>query len=401
MQFFGKRAASRTVLAATIVALAACSDTQETPFSVTDDATSSTVQSGTVPANHQLARLVSVALRDAAVRSQLRQDMAASPVKEGKLYFRSYLKGNGKGLLTAMSRAAGTTEQEVLNLVYQVEPLEIYLPSEEYRTGWKGDGDLIVGTLLNDEEAPFAIHTNGQVLKIAPRTLPTTTAISLVRAESFDEMGQPLDRDLAGGRSDRIAVRTSTSTSGWYGLWVTEVHIADKCNYECGFAGNPEFEMWLEKASDRAKIACQDEDYSISPFRWNMDDNDYYSDFLLQEDVKIPSGTKMVVAMWEDDKTRCEALPAGAKDYVKLAVDVITNAAGAYKAFKEKGLLDGQTVVALSHAVIALKAMTDNGDDFVGVSSGDIDITGAETRVSLSNHNGTTVGWMKLQYTTK
>lgn len=399
MHFFGKRAASRAVLAATMVVLAACSDTQEAPFSVNDPAAASVTN--TAPTNHQVARHISVALRDPAVRAKLQQDMAASRVKEGKLFLRSYLRGAGQGLLTGMARAAGATEQEILELVHQVEPLEIYLPSEEYRASWTGGSDLIVGTQLDERDEVFALHLNGQSVRIPTRTLPVTTTLSVVPAESFHDSGEPLNRDLAGGAADRIAVRTSTSTSGWYGLWVTEVHIGDKCNYECGLRGAPEFEMWLEKADDRTKLACQDEDYSVSPFRWNMDDNDYYYDFLLQEDAKIPSGTKMVVAMWEDDKDRCVAKPAGAKDYVKEAVDLITAAAGAYKAYKEKGLLDGQTIVALSHAVIAAKSMTDSGDDFVGVSSGDIDITGTETRVSLSNQNGTTVGWMKLQYTTK
>jgi hypothetical protein len=394
------RGTGRVLALAGLVAAAACSDANDAAITTTDPGTSVGVGVGVggSPAHHRLARLLAVSLRDDQVRERLRQDMAASPVKEGKLQLRSYLNGRGQGLLMGMARAASASNQEVLGLVNQVGPMEIYLPSQEFRSGWDGGSDLIVGTTMDERETGLGVHLNGRTVQIPRGTLPEVTTLSLVPAESFDAAGEPLQRDLAGPGS---AISTNLMLTGWTGLWVTEVHIADKCNFECGLNGDPEFEMWLERADDRSKIACQDQDQSIAPFRWNMDGNDYYTDFLLQEDVKIPAGVKMVVSMWEDDKDRCILKPEDSKDYVKLSVDLITSANGAYKAYKEKGILNDQTVVLLSHAYMALRYLTDSGDDFVGVSSGNVDITGAETRVSLSNHNGTTVGWMMLQYATK
>lgn len=251
MQSFGKRTASRAVLAATVVALAACSDTQEAPFSVTDPTAASVTSAA--PANHQLARMLAGALQDPTLRGVLRQHMAGSPQVEHKLHFSSYLNGKGAPLLSAMARAGGISEAQVVQLFAGTGPLEIYFPVSGHRETWlSGGNDLIVATTLEEWAAPFGVTLAGKTLSLSAETPPTTPALVIVPAEGFDQFGRPLDATLRAEhmRSSSLfgqAASFSTSTSTHRGIGVSERanYIRNLNDHEPWTSGNPEFEILL------------------------------------------------------------------------------------------------------------------------------------------------------------
>lgn len=250
MQFFGKRAASRATLAATMVALAACSDTQEAPFSADDPAAVSVTN--TAPANHQLAHMLASALRDPGLRAALRQDMAASPVAEHKLHFSTYLNGKGAPLLAAMARAGGTTGAEVIELFTQTDGLEIYFPVTAHRNAWlAGGNELIVATTLEEWAAPFGVTLDRKTLTLSAETPPVTPALVIVPAEGFDQAGHPIESSLRPEHlraSKSLAGRTaSRSTSTYRDIGVSERanYVRNTNDHEPWTKGNPEFVMLL------------------------------------------------------------------------------------------------------------------------------------------------------------
>jgi hypothetical protein len=381
----------RALVAAAVLGLAACTDAAEAPLA---PETTAAAAGAAAPAQDQrLARLVAAALRDADVRTRLRNDLAASPVKEGKLYLRSYLKSSGQGLLVAMSRAAGTGPQAVLDLVNQAQPLEIYMPVAEHRQAWTGGTDVIVAIQLVEHTNPFGVDLNGREVALSYQAAPATPVISMVPTESFDAQGEPLARDRA-----RSSPSFSHSTTGsmFTGLWVNHINVGH--DYEDWTRGSPEFEFWLINSQTRGTITCAEEDYSVEPYRFNMDGTSYSNDFLLAAEYEMPQGVPLSIAMYEDDDTRC--VIKDDKDYIKLATDAFTNAYGAYKALTSKEWVNGQWIMQVSHAYMAFASIVKSNDEFVGVATGTENIDGTERVFTLANDQMMKTGTVYLQWKT-
>src|SRR5262245_25914356 len=134
-----------------LVCLAACAAAPESgapPPEAEGDVASplAAAEAAEGPAAGALASSVAGALRDGTLRRALRYAMRASRVKEGKLHLQSYLRGEGRGLLTAMSAASRVTEDGLARSLDQMGPLEIYLPVGAHRAAWAGGDELIVAT---------------------------------------------------------------------------------------------------------------------------------------------------------------------------------------------------------------------------------------------------------------
>ncbi|HLL46807.1 MAG TPA: hypothetical protein VK399_08850 [Longimicrobiaceae bacterium] len=401
MQFFCRSATFGVALTAAAISLSACSDTSSPALPTESDAASASVAQGG-PAYQRLARMVALSLREPSVRGMLQRSMAGSKVKEGKVHLNTYLRGEGALLLRAMSRAGGVSEAEVLAVLAETGSMEIYLPVGTHRSQWQGGSDLVVASLIDDQQVPFGVDLDGRTLTLSKDTPPTTPTISIVPAESFDAQGKPWDRDLATGPNASINAqgpRFNLNTTPFTGIWINEVHVGH--DYEGWGQGNPEFEFYYENASTRQPIVCITEFRSVEPYHFNMDGTSYTGrPFLLAADNEVPEGVPTVISMWEDDTEPCVLKPAGKIDYVKRATDALNNAYSAYKGIKEKGWNDSQVIVLVYNTAIAFKAFFTEGDEFVGVSAGLDNIDGTARVFQLKNTNMTNTGWISLQWKT-
>jgi hypothetical protein len=340
-------------------------------------------------ASHALVDQVATALRDPAQRMELVAALRASPVKEGKLHLRTHLMGAGSALREATERSAKRTGQDVASLLDQAGSLEVYLPVAEHRKLWQGGEDLIVASQLDDMVGDiYAVGLDGKQVRLSADAPPATPVLALVPAESFLSNGAPLARDLAGGTS-------AASLLAYTGLWVNEVHVGDLGSYEGWLMGDPEVELHVQNASNRATITCADANQSVEPFAFNMDSNDYLRPFLIINENSVGVGTSMVLALYEDDDTGCVIKTSG--DQIKAISDALYHAANIGRAILTRSSINGQLLYSIRNLIIALKSVFSGGDDLIGVSAGFTDIASTPTAMFLKNTNMVNTGSLVLQ----
>ncbi|HEY0021560.1 MAG TPA: hypothetical protein VGB24_01590 [Longimicrobium sp.] len=389
-----KRAVHGAVLASTVLGFTACSDAGAPLATETTPAATSTAP--TTPANERLARLVALAARDASVRGLLHRSFAASNEREGKLLLDAYLRAEGAPLLRAMSRATGMGQDEILALLDETGPMEMYLPVEAHRAAWRGGDDLVVATLMLDHTVPAGFDLAGRPVQLSKDAAPSVPAISIVPAEGFDEAGAP-NHTRTGQPRSYAGVRFHHTTVGtpWTGLWVNEVHTSS--DFEGWALGNAEFELYLQDANTREILVCA-EAGSIEPYRWDLNGDNYSSPFLIAAEGEVPEGVVRTVALYEDDDGRC--VIRDEKDYWKLAADGLTSTYSAYKAIKDRQFQNGEWVMHLSNAYMSFKSIASGNDEFVGVSAGVDDVGSTARTMWLKDSNGNNQGSLVLQYKT-
>ncbi len=383
-------------LALAVAVFAACADSSPEPPLLTEvePAASATLQTSEPP-HYELARRVALSLRDPSTRAGLRAAMGTSPVKEGKLHLQTYLTGGGEGLLSGMTPADAVRGAELSALLARLGGLEVYFPIAEHRARWSGGTDLIVASQMEEDEVPYGVDLDGRPVTLSLASAPHRPTLAIVPTESFDGVGRALTRDLGGFTGSGPALAPDATT--WTGLWINEVHVGH--DYESWTRGSPEFEMHLEKASggERSTITCADEDLSVEPYRWDMDDEDYTDPFLLAQESEIPLETKLVVHMWEDDDGRCVLKTLDGKDYVKLVTDYLRAISDIYEAIEYKRFLNGRFVLALRRAIIAGRALILGNDDFVGVAAGLSRIDETAKTFVLKGENSVNTGTIIVQ----
>jgi hypothetical protein len=347
------------------------------------------VQRATV-ASKTLAAAAARALAEPEVRRAFFEATRTSSVKEGKVFLRSFLGGEGKAMLGHMARSMGKGHAAISQLLDEAGPMEIYLPVEAHRAAWRGDDHLLVATQLDEKLPIHGFDLQGAEVALSPKAPPETPVISIVPAESFSAEGASRDAAAA----PRSLTSGPASLTSYTGLWINQVDIGG--SYESWPRGAPEYEMHLQSAtSPRNIIVCAEESSSVEPYRWNMDGSSYTADFLIAGDSDMPANVPMVIAVYEDDDTRCVIKTD--KDYVKLSVDLLTNSASVYEAIASKQWLSGAWIVNLSNAVLAARSIVSGNDEFVGVSAGLSNIGTSEATLTLRNHNGTPTGLIVVQ----
>jgi hypothetical protein len=340
----------------------------------------------------QTGRALALALKDPSLRALIHQELTHSEVKEGKLHFQRFLRGAGAPLVAAMGRAAKLREEEVSGLLKQLGSAEFYLPVAEHRQRWSGGSELIVATQWEESEIPVGFDLEGQPVALSLEKPPDVPTLVIVPAESFDAEGLAYGRHLAQSG-------TSPSLTAMTGLWINEIHTNSGL-YEPWTKGDPEFEIYLEKADSdpRVSLSCADQDLAVEPFKWDMNGNDYSAPFLVAEQNMLPTGTPRVLSMWEDDDGRCTIKTD--RDYVKLTTDAFTNAFDVYKLINNKQYTDGQIYVKVYNAYISLRSIISGGDDYVGTAAVMEDITTAPKQFTLMNQNMNPTGWGFIQWKT-
>lgn len=294
----------------------------------------------------ELTRAVALALADDRARHLVLGHMRASRhTAEHKLEFSRYLGPKGGGhLLDAMARVTGTSRDSLLRLVSQVRPLEFYMPIRHQRDRWAGGTDVVVASLLEDEDTPVVFDLKGSPINVEPDAVPPLPTLALVPVET--DFWKPLSagvenvtesnaaaigtwasaptattpglspsylRMQAEGGITSAAV-TPTSPSG---LYMTYTDLDD--DGEGSLKGQPEIEAYvvgpspIDPANALRVITCAGE--SESYWRnFNQDANSWSGQVMLldQRDLDrnqfidtLPDNRTFSVILYEDDDERC------------------------------------------------------------------------------------------------
>jgi hypothetical protein len=391
------RNVAATLLAALALAgAAACTDGAQAPFQASGAAV--LAQDVSIPAGQRVAQLVALALREPAARGLFYRATSTSPVKEGKLFLGTFLGAEGTPLLQAMARAGGLKTAEVLALVAQTGPVEIYLPVEAHRGAWTGGDNVQVAYAERDRAQPFGFALDGSGVELSREQAPATPTVVVTYAESFNEQGRAHGSHVvpATPAAGSMGPRLATLTVPFTGLWVDSIKTAG--DFEYWAAGSSEFEIYIQRADTRAVIQCVDAHNSVEPYKFDMNNDVYPHPVLLAQESELPQGTPIVVAMYEDDDTSC--VIKDDKDYVKLATDALTNAYSAYKGITSKEWYNGAWIMQLNAAWTAFKDWVRGEDEFVGVASGVENVDSTDRHFFLKDDLMANQGVMRLQWKT-
>jgi hypothetical protein len=276
------------------------------------------------------ARRVALALRNPALRHQIRSSLAASRFREHKLELQQLLRGNGRQLLTAVARESGDSETQVDADLNASGSLEIYLPLPNQRLEWNGTDDILVATALRDGDTPVAFDIRGRRQLLDRTTPPAGPVLAVLPAETDFTVDParatclPETCPAGGGGGVPPAPR---------GIWLTQTSIYDL--HEDWLRGSPEVEaMFMGPLTDTTKmnmIACANE--SASGLRYYDQDRSAWTGNVLVADsmqlervrAAYPPGTpwrlvRFTVAFWEDDTGRCQIASSSSFWGQKLAM---------------------------------------------------------------------------------
>src|SRR6266581_7957579 len=171
---------NRSCAVATLILIAACSDRAVTPPSETPAAS--------IAANSKrpeaLAKMVAKGLKNPAFRAYLKAQLDASPSREHKLQFETFLAANDGRALREIAGENGTTKDALATEAKAAIALEVYFPVPEHRAAWTGDENVLVATALTDDDPPIAFDPEGRRQVLDPKTPPATPVLAVVPVET-------------------------------------------------------------------------------------------------------------------------------------------------------------------------------------------------------------------------
>ncbi len=284
---------------AAVVVLTACSD--RTPLNPAGDA-ALTASSATPQKPEKLARQLAKALGNPVFRAYVKAQLDASPFREHKLQFQSFLGASGGRALRYLEEGA---EQEAKAAI----PLEIYFPVPAHRAAWTGDDNLLVATGITDRDVPVAFDVRGGRHLLDPDTPPATPVLALVPVETdFSAAPQRLQCLECGGGGGGDGQPPAPPP----GLYMTKAHFVQ--DFEGWLKGAPEFEVHILGQSGQSdslmSYQCAGEQ-QYGPYFFNQDDLDWSGQVLLFSKQQLDQynaahpGQNVRVFVVEDDDTPC------------------------------------------------------------------------------------------------
>ncbi len=145
---------SCAVGAGALILIAACSDRAVTPPSETPVAIAA---NATRP--EALAQMFAKGLKNAAFRAYLKAQLDASPYREHKLQFETFLAANGSRALGEIAAENGTSKDALTRQANAAIALEVYFPVPSHRAAWTGDEHVLVATAVTDDDPPIACQS--------------------------------------------------------------------------------------------------------------------------------------------------------------------------------------------------------------------------------------------------
>ena len=302
----------RTPALVALVLVAACVD--RTPV------TSPPVNDGSVPAaslaaatqrSEGLARMVAKGLKNPAFRAYLKAQLDASPYREHKLQFETFLAANsGRGLREVASEN-NATKEDIAAAAKAAIALEVYLPVPAHRAAWQGDEHILVATALKDDDPPIAFDADGNRRVLDPKVPPATPVLAIV----------PVETDFSVQPARQTCVECDGSGSGGGGsppppppgLYMTKSHFTQ--DFESWLKGSPEFEVHIlgQKGTTDSlyDYQCAGE-HAGGPYYFDQNDLDWSGNVLLFSKQQVDQynaahpGQNLRVFVVEDDDTACE-----------------------------------------------------------------------------------------------
>ena len=348
----------------------------------------------------KIARLVAVSMDNEPARQHLKRDLRAAPFREHKLQLASYLKSrDGKALLDRMVASGGGSEQDLLQTISAVRPLEFYMPVAKHRESWTGSADVLVVSQLAESEPIVAFDERGREVTLDRKVAPEQPTLSIVPVETrFSEpmaaAGSKNVRDYGGsaiGTLERMVPTGSSlmacdETCGGGGgggtapippgLYLEFSRIMDM--KEPWFRGDPEIEVHIHGPTDAgnpgygADLSCSGEHSYDRRKVFDQNGAFFNGRVLLYSAEEVSAYTAKFndgfhVFFWEDDNEPC---------LIKLDNNVmlglVRSAATAFTTVAIKLLPGAATPLVVGVFIAAFFA--DSGpwlltnDDFLGVA---------------------------------
>jgi len=303
---------NRSGAVAVLVLIAACSDRTVTP----PDETPITASAVNANRPEALARMFAKGLKNAAFRAYLKAQLNASPYREHKLQFETFLAANDGRALREIAGENSTTKDALGSQARAAIALEVYFPVPAHRAAWTGDEQVLVATAMTDDDPPIAFDPEGRRQVLDPKTPPATPVLAIVPVET-DFSVRParvleciVDCDGSGGGPIGGVVPPPPPAPG---LYMTKSHFVQ--DFEGWLKGSPEFEVHIlgqKGATDSLfDYQCAGE-HAGGPYTFDQNDLDWSGNVLLfsktqldQYNAAHPSQNLRVFIV-EDDDTACQ-----------------------------------------------------------------------------------------------
>jgi len=285
---------------AAVVVLTACSD--RTPLNPAGDAVL-TASEATREKPEKLARQLAKALGNPLFRAYVKAQLDASPFREHKLQFQSFLGASGGRALRYLEEGA---EQEAKAAI----PLEIYFPVPAHRAAWTGDDNLLVATGITDRDVPVAFDVRGGRHLLDPETPPETPVLALVPVETDFSVvpARQMCLECDGGGGD-----VQPPPAPPPGLYMTKAHFVQ--DFEGWLKGAPEFEVHIlgqqGQTDSLVDYQCAGEKQPV-PYYFDQNDLDWSGSVMLFSQAQLDDyktkhpGKSLRVYALEDDDTACQ-----------------------------------------------------------------------------------------------
>jgi len=302
---------NRSCAVAALLLIAACSDRTVTPPSEAPVAA--------IAANARrpeaLAKMVAKGLKNPAFRAYLKAQLDASPYREHKLQFETFLAANGSRALGEIAVENGTTKETVGTQAKAAIALEVYFPVPAHRAAWTGDEQVLVATAVTDDDPPIAFDPDGRRQVLDPTTPPAIPVLALVPVET-DFSQRPARviecTDDCGGTTGDVTPPPPPPPPA-PGLYMTKSHFVQ--DFEGWLKGSPEFEVHIlgqkGQTDSLTDYQCAGE-HAGGPYTFDQNDLDWSGRVLLFSKAQIDQynathpNKNVRVFVVEDDDTACE-----------------------------------------------------------------------------------------------
>jgi hypothetical protein len=391
---------NRSCAVAALLLIAACGERTVTPPAETS--TARVPESSRRP--EALAKMVAKGLKNPAFRAYLKAQLDASPYREHKLQFETFLAANSARASREIAGENGTTKDALAAQAKAAIALEVYFPVPAHRAAWQGDEQILVATALTDDDPPIAFDPEGRRLVLDPQTPPATPVLAIVPVET--DFSRPPAKvieciDCGGGSGD---VQPPPPPAP--GLYMTKSHFVH--DFEGWLKGSPEFEVHIlgQKGTTDSlyDYQCAGE-HAGGPYTFDQNDLDWSGNVLLfskmqldQYNVAHPNQNVRVFVV-EDDDTACQIKTDVARtERLFKIVDSLYNNLTAGN--------DSSTAIVKAYKYAkagknlwqAITSLIKTNDDVVGTAVED-DIVGATYpgyNWFVKGDNNITNGWINL-----
>jgi len=303
---------NRSCAVVALILIAACSDRTVTPPAESPAA----AITGNAKRPEALAKMFAKGLKNAAFRAYLKAQLNASPYREHKLQFETFLAANDGRALREIAVENSTTKDALENQAKGAIALEVYFPVPAHRAAWTGDEQVLVATAVTDDDPPIAFDPEGRRQVLDPKTPPATPVLAIVPVET-DFSVRParvieciVDCDGSGGGSSGGVVPPPPPAPG---LYMTKSHFVQ--DFEGWLKGSPEFEVHMlgqkGQGDSLYDYQCAGE-HAGGPYTFDQNDLDWSGNVLLfsktqldQYNAQHPQQNFRVFIV-EDDDTACQ-----------------------------------------------------------------------------------------------